>query len=110
MLFPARLPSTIAVTAVDAKKRAYAYASKGPEIDLAAWGVDMNAAVPGGRRAVSGTSFATAVVSGALLRFKGCNGGRDPAGMRRGLEALAQDLGEKGRDPVFGAGLLRLKK
>ncbi len=110
VLFPARLPSTIAVTAVDAKKRAYAYASKGPEIDLAAWGVDMNAAVPGGRRAVSGTSFATAVVSGALLRFKGCNGGRDPAGMRRGLEALAQDLGEKGRDPVFGAGLLRLKK
>jgi hypothetical protein len=110
VLFPARLGTAIAVTAIDAKKRAYAYASQGPEIDIAAWGVDMNAAVPGGRRAVSGTSFATAVVSGALLRFNGCNGGRDPAGMRRGLEALAQDLGAKGRDPVFGAGLLRLKK
>jgi Subtilase family len=110
VLFPARLASSIAVTAIDGKKRAYAYASKGPEIDLAAWGVDMNAAVPGGRRAVSGTSFATAVVSGALLRFHGCNGGRDPAGMRTGLAALAQDLGPKGRDPVYGAGLFRLGK
>ena len=70
----------------------------------------MNAAVPGGRRAVSGTSFANAVVSGALLRFHGCNGGRDPAGMRRGLDALAQDRGVKGADPVYGAGLFRLPK
>lgn len=110
VLFPARLGTSVAVTAVDGSKRAYAYASKGPEIDLAAWGVDMNAAVPGGRRAVSGTSFATAVVSGALLRFHGCNGGRDPAGMRSGLAALAQDLGVKGPDSVFGAGLFRLPK
>ncbi len=110
VLFPARLASSIAVTAIDGKKRAYAYASKGPEIDLAAWGVDMNAAVPGGRRAVSGTSFATAVVSGALLRFHGCNGGRNPAGMRTGLAALAQDLGVKGVDPIYGAGLFRLPK
>lgn len=110
VLFPARLATSVAVTAIDGKKRAYAYASKGPEIDLAAWGVDMNAAVPGGRRAVSGTSFATAVVSGALLRFHGCNGGRDPAGMRTGLAALAQDLGVKGVDPVYGAGLFRLPR
>ncbi len=108
VLFPARLSTSVAVTAIDAKKRAYAYASKGPEVDLAAWGVEMNAAVPGGRRAVSGTSFATAVVSGALLRFHGCNGGRNPAGMRIGLAALAQDLGVKGVDPVYGAGLFRL--
>ena len=110
VLFPARLSTSVAVTAIDGKKRAYAYASKGPEVDLAAWGVDMNAAVPGGRRAVSGTSFATAVVSGALLRFHGCNGGRNPAGMRTGLAALAQDLGAKGADPVYGAGLFRLPK
>ena len=110
VLFPARLGTSVAVTAIDGKKRAYAYASKGPEIDLAAWGVDMNTAVPGGRRAVSGTSFATAVVSGALLRFHGCNGGRDPAGMRSGLALLAQDLGATGVDPVFGAGMFRLPK
>jgi hypothetical protein len=39
-----------------------------------------------------------------------CGGGRDPAAMKMGVAALAQDLGEKGRDPVFGDGLFRLGK
>jgi subtilisin family serine protease len=108
VLFPARHPTTIAVTAVDGQKRPYAYASQGPEVDIAAWGVGLSAAVPGGRRAVSGTSFATAIVTGAFLRLRGCNGGRNPAGVRSGLSALAEDLGVKGPDPVFGAGLMRL--
>ena len=63
---------------------------------------------PGGRRAVSGTSFATAVISGALLRMPACNGGRDPGAMKAQVAGLAQDLGVPGRDAVFGAGLFRL--
>lgn len=106
--YPARASTVIATTAVDGKKAAYAFASKGPEIDIAAWGVSMNAAVPGGRRAVSGTSFATAVVSASLLRLNGCNGGRNPAATRTFLASAAQDLGTKGADEVYGAGLLRL--
>ena len=106
--FPARAATVIATTAIDSQKRAYGFASKGPEIDVAAWGVSLSAAVPGGRRAVSGTSFATAVVSGSLLRLNGCNGGRSPSGTRAFLAGAAQDLGAKGRDDVFGAGLFRL--
>jgi Subtilase family len=108
ILFPATHPASLAVTAVDEKLRGYAYASQGARVDVAGVGVSLNAAVPGGRRAVSGTSFATAVVSGALLRMPACNGARSPASMKAQVAAYALDLGAKGRDPVFGAGLFRL--
>ena len=108
VLFPATHSASLAVTAVDGKLRPYAYASKGPQISVAAWGVDLAAAVPGGRRSVSGTSFATAIIAGSLLRMAQCNGGRDPAGMKAAAMANAQDLGDKGADAVFGAGLFRL--
>ena len=108
VLFPATHPASLAVTAVDENLRGYAYASQGPRVDVSGVGVGLNAAVPGGRRAVSGTSFATAVLSGALLRMPACNGGRNPAGMKAEVAAFAQDLGVPGRDAVFGAGLFRL--
>ena len=108
VLFPATHSASLAITAVDGKLRPYAYASRGPQISVAAWGVDLAAAVPGGRRSVSGTSFATAVIAGNLLRMAQCNGGRNPAGMKSAAIANAQDLGDKGADAVFGAGLFRL--
>lgn len=106
--YPARASTVIATTAIDGQKKAYGFASKGPEIDIAAWGVSVNAAVPGGRRAVSGTSFATAIVSGSLLRLHGCNGGRMPVATRSFLAGVAQDLGSPGVDSIYGAGLFRL--
>jgi Subtilase family len=108
ILFPANHPDSLAVTAVDEKLRGYAFASQGSRVDVSGVGVGLNAAAPGGRRSVSGTSFATAVISGALLRMPACNGGRNPAVMKEQVAARAQDLGVTGRDPVFGAGLFRL--
>ncbi len=57
ILFPATHPASLAVTAVDEKLRGYAYASQGTRIDVAGVGVGLNAAVPGGRRAVSGQAL-----------------------------------------------------
>jgi len=108
VLFPATHPASLAVTAVDGRMRAYRYASQGPQISVAAWGVDLSAAVPGGRRSVSGTSFATAIVSGALLRTPECSSARNPTAMKARMIAQARDLGPKGSDPVFGAGLFEL--
>lgn len=107
--FPARKSTVVAVTAVSGNgKTVYSAASKGPELDIAAWGVGMLAATPDGWRTVSGTSFATAVVTGGLLRLHGCNGGGMPSATRSFLAGAAQDLGAKGRDDIFGAGLFRL--
>lgn len=108
VLFPARHPAVLAVTAADVKLRGYSFAARGPEIDVTGVGVGLLANVPGGYRQVSGTSFATAIISGALLRMPQCAGQHDPAAMRRLVASQAQDLGTPGPDPVFGAGLFRL--
>lgn len=106
--FPASHPGVLGVTAVDENLRIYAFATPGPQVDVAAIGVDLVAAVPGGYRRVSGTSFAAAFVSGALLRLPACAQARDPAAMRAAVAAAARDLGPRGRDDTFGAGLFQL--
>lgn len=106
--FPASHPAVLGVTAVDERLRIYAFASAGPQVDVAAIGVDVTAAAPGGYRLVSGSSFATAVVSGALLRTEACARSHDPGAMRGAVTKAARDLGAVGRDDVFGAGLFRL--
>ena len=106
--FPATHHASLAVTAVDEALRPYAYATQGARIDVAAVGVDIIAAVPGGYRRVSGTSFSSAFVAGALLGMPQCRVSHQPAAMRSAARVGAQDLGAPGPDPVFGAGLFRV--
>ncbi len=106
--FPASHRASLVVTAVDERMRPYAYATHGAQVDVAGVGVDMLAAVPNGYRKVSGTSFATAVVSGGLLHMAACSRDHDPVTMHYGATAMALDMGASGPDPVFGAGLFRL--
>jgi hypothetical protein len=96
------------VTAVDQAMRIYPLATPGPQVGVAAVGVDVIAATPVGYRQVSGTSFAAAFVSGALLRSNACATLRSPAAMRTAVAAAALDLGARGRDDTYGAGLFRL--
>jgi subtilisin family serine protease len=106
--FPASHPASLAVTAVDEKLRVYRSATPGLRIDVAGVGVNLLAAVPRGYRAVSGTSFATAIVAGAALRLPACTGLRESSSFRAAAAATAQDLGAPGKDAIFGAGLFQL--
>jgi len=103
--FPASHPDTIAVTAVDAKRRVYLAANQGPQVMFAAEGVDVAVADGAADWArASGTSFAAPAVAARaariLLRA-------DPAQRRAVLDSLAagaEDLGPAGRDPIYGFG------
>lgn len=108
--FPASHPAVLGVTAVDDRLRIYPFATPGPQVDVAATGVDLTTPTPGGYRQVSGTSFAAALVSGALLRTPACATSRNPGAMRAAVAAAAKDLGPAGRDDVYGAGLFRLPR
>ncbi len=101
--YPAAYEDVIAVTAVDTRKRVYRRAGRGDHIDLAAPGVDVWAAASvSGVRPKTGTSFAAPFVTAAVA-LAARNRGEDA---ERLLFATAEDLGEPGKDPVYGWGLL----
>jgi subtilisin family serine protease len=106
-LYPAADPNVIAVTATDENDKLFHAANRGRHIAVAAPGVDLLLpALDGEYKMVSGTSFAAAEVSGAVALILERNPGLDPAAVRKTLIATAQDLGPRGADPQFGAGLV----
>ena len=105
--FPAALPQVIAVTAVDANEQIYPEATQGDFIALAAPGVEIVSTSPGGKVMVSsGTSFATAFVTGTAALVLEQQPELAPSALRSLLESTATDLGSPGKDPQFGSGLL----
>jgi hypothetical protein len=106
-LFPAADPNVIAVTAVDIDDALFSGANRGNHIAVAAPGVDVLVPAPeGAYQFTTGTSVAAAEVSGVVALMLERNPSLTPADVRRILMATATDLGPKGRDPGFGAGLV----
>lgn len=103
--FPASHPDTIAITAVDAKRRVYLAANQGPQVMFAAPGVEVPVADGSeGWVLASGTSFAAPVVAAHAARVLTKP---DPNARKALLQALAssaEDLGPAGRDTVYGFG------
>ncbi len=104
-LFPAAYPEVIGVTAVDSENRIYARANRGEGVDVAALGVGVSP-FGNGEKSLSGTSYATPLVSAYLARRLPQ---REAGAIESTMTLLAQaatDLGDPGVDPVFGAGLI----
>ena len=106
-LFPASYEGVIGVTGVDAKHRVLIEAGRGKQVDFAALGADVSAAVaaPDRYAAVRGTSFAAPLVSSMLAELRAPDVGQREQLLGK-LNALARDLGKPGRDDVYGAGEL----
>jgi subtilisin family serine protease len=103
--YPAAYPEVIAVTAIDEADRRYERANRGRYIAIAAPGVDILAPVEGGRHElVSGTSFATAYVSGIAALLLERDSSMGTTAVAEAIAAGADDLGPAGRDDDFGAG------
>lgn len=115
-VYPAAYPGVLAVTAIDADTQPYARANYGAYISLAAPGVDvwvparpgLQGADGGTGQYQSGTSFATALVTGALASADTSLWRQPKAQQLEGLCHTAKDLGLPGRDAVFGCGLLNI--
>jgi subtilisin family serine protease len=106
-LFPAAYPTVIAVTATDADDKIFAGANRGKHIAVAAPGVDLLLPAPGkAYQVTTGTSFAAAEVTGIVALLLERVPGLGHEGVRKALMATARDLGPKGFDPDFGAGLV----
>jgi hypothetical protein len=105
-LYPAADPNVIAVSATDVDDHLLDVANRGRQIALAAPGVDVLLPAPGARYQIAtGTSFAAAHVAGIAALMLARNPQLGPEQVRQVLIATARDLGPKGRDDEFGAGL-----
>ncbi|MBN9272123.1 MAG: S8 family serine peptidase, partial [Mesorhizobium sp.] len=62
-----------------------------------------------GTDVVTGTSFAAAIVSGAIANMLHVAPERSADSIEKALAATAKDLGGHGRDSDFGYGLLNAK-
>jgi subtilisin len=114
--YPAAYPEVIAVSATDKSDVLASWSSRGPEVDLAAPGVDIYSTYKGtGYATLSGTSMAAPHVTGAAALVlstpvgaydANANGKWDPDEVQKKLQDTATDLGDPGFDNLYGWGLV----
>ncbi len=108
--YPAAYPSVIAVAAVDVRNVRASFSNSGPQVTLAAPGVDIYSTYKGGSYAnMSGTSMACPHVSGAAA-LAWASGLTSATAVRERLIATAEDLGIIGFDTNYGYGLVDAEK
>ncbi|WP_034850501.1 S8 family serine peptidase [Sinorhizobium sojae] len=109
-VYPAAYAEVMAVTATDKEKRPYRRAGRGEHIDFAAPGVAVwTAASISGARPKTGTSFAAPFVTAAAALMKAADPYLAADRIREMLTRSVEDLGDPGKDPVFGWGLLNAR-
>ena len=102
---PAKYQSVIAVSAIDSGNLIAGFSSRGPEVELAAPGVNGLPTTPGSAYGtMSGTSMACPHVSGAAAVVWGSHRYADNVTIRRLLAWTSNNLGNPGRDPLYGYG------
>jgi hypothetical protein len=110
-LYPGADPNVMAVTATDENDHLFSGANQGKYITIAAPGVDVLVPAPdGGVQLTTGTSVATANVSGVAALLIAHKPSLKPEEIRAVLVATAKHLGVRGINPQFGAGLVDPRK
>ena len=108
VLYPAKFDSVIAVSAIDYNNIAPAWSADGAKIELSAPGVNIYSTwINGGYANASGTSMAAPFVSGVAALVKSKNLSMTPQEIRNALAYSAVELGDAGRDRVYGFGLVQ---
>jgi subtilisin family serine protease len=105
--YPAKYPGVLAVSAIDQGDRLAQFSNCGPEVAVAAPGEKVTSLFPGGKAGTaSGTSFSAPHVSGTLALVLSANPHLTTGEAVSLLKRTAVDLGQRGGDPQFGAGLI----
>ncbi|WP_075617246.1 S8 family peptidase [Paenisporosarcina indica] len=118
--FPAKYESVIAVSAVNPDLTKLIESSVGPKVEVAAPGGAIFSTYPiewdfidgkqDGYTEMSGTSMSAPHVTGVLALYKERFPTMTNDELRTLLRYLAKDLGESGRDDIFGYGLVQYEK
>jgi hypothetical protein len=109
--YPASFAHVLTVGATDESDRVAVFSSSSPEMDLAAPGQDMTAAIPtlfdpSGYASVDGTSFSAPLVSGASAAVWTLRPTLTNTQLFEVMRRSARDVGKPGWDPDTGYGIL----
>jgi subtilisin family serine protease len=105
--FPAACPGAVAVSATDSNGDFAYFSTFGPQVDLAAPGVDViSTSNDGSYDYGSGTSLAAPMVSAVAALVMAQHPDWSPGRVAAQLEETAQDRGPAGHDQYYGHGLL----
>ncbi|WP_135213055.1 S8 family serine peptidase [Vitreimonas flagellata] len=96
-LFPASYEGVVGVTGVDARDRVLIEAGRGAQVDFAALGVH-------GR--TRGTSYAAPIIAARLATQLAAPNVTNAQNVVNAMRTQARDLGARGRDDVYGYGLI----
>jgi subtilisin family serine protease len=114
---PANCDNTLGVGAIDQRRHKAEFSSYGDFVDIAAPGVEIWSTYPPlasitslyiGYASGSGTSMASPFVAAAAALVKARHPNWSPDRIEKKLMATATDVGPRGRDDLFGAGILNL--
>lgn len=112
--YPAKLSTTISVSAINRTGTLAGFSSYGPDLDLVAPGEMVLSTYkldPTNQYfEQSGTSMSAPFVSGAVALLLSLNPGLNPSEVRSRLLTATNDLGTPGFDQYYGHGLLNTKK
>ncbi len=110
-IYPAALPEVIAVSATDSADRIWPSSNHARHIKLSAPGVDVISTGRGSSYTqATGTSASSAHAAGVAALICSQDPGLSNTQVEQILCLTADDLGEKGLDPVFGFGRLNAAK
>lgn len=106
--YPARYANAIAVASINQSNKKGYFSSIGPTVEISAPGEKIYSTYLGNGYAIqSGTSLATAFISGQLALMKEAYPYLSNRQLRKKMIDNVIDLGPKGRDSVFGYGSLQ---
>ncbi|WJY26269.1 S8 family peptidase [Sporosarcina trichiuri] len=111
VMYPAAYDKVLSVASVDQRNQHSSFSTYNDEVDLSAPGERIVTNAPGGRFvSMSGTSFSAPIAAGAAAMVQAEFPGLAPAETKKLLMESAKDLGAPGWDPLYGAGVLDLRK
>lgn len=103
---PANVEEAIVVSAVDEQNAIASYSNYGETVDYCAYGTMHAVCLNGEVKKLEGTSVSAAIVSAVIAGQKACKNNSSYEEITEILNHMAGDLGEEGKDPLYGNGLL----